>query len=250
MSLVSDVDLKDIMRLIHQKGVVTASYLQRQGVSYQRMLKYRRADWLSPLGVGAFCEAGTAPSFDSAFVALSEQLKLPVHLGGKTALARRGILQFAPVGGMRSDVYLKRGFRLPKWFLDTFDGQFIRKSSTLFEGETGVEKEGNGLAISAPERAYLELAAEVPDKMSVGELYQLMESADSLRPDLVEALLRLCGSIKAKRVFLLLADDLGHWWRKRIDMTKIDLGSGCRLIDKGGDFHSKYNLIVKPWKES
>lgn len=44
-----------------------------------------------------------------------------------------------------------------------------------------------------------------------------MEFSETLRPGLVSELLVQCRSVKAKRVFLLLADDLGHWWAKKLD---------------------------------
>ena len=250
MSLETETNLKQVVRLVHQKGIVTAAYLRQQGVSYPRMLKLRRGDWLRSLGTGAFCESGTTPTFDMALVALSEQLGLPVHLGGKTALLRRGIMQYVPFGGHTSEVYLRRGIRLPKWFCDTYAGQFVRNSSSLLPDETGIEREDGGIVLSTPERAFLEVAAEVPRKVSVGELYQLMEFAETLRPELVTDLLVKCGSVKAKRVFLMLADDLGHWWAKKIDRSAIRLGTGCRVIDKGGVFQPKYNLVARPWRET
>lgn len=249
MRLSGDTDLKKIVRLVHEKGVVTASYLRQQGVSYQSMLKYRMGNWLASLGTGAFCESGTTPSLDAAIVALSEQLGLPVHIGGKTALLRRGIMQHVPVAGHKLELYLRRGVRIPKWFSDTFAGQFVRNASCLFQDMTGVERDAHGIPVSSPERAYVEMAAEVPRKTALGELYQLMEFADTLRPRLVTELLSKCGSVKAKRVFLLLADDLDHWWFKKIDRSKIDLGTGCRMVERGGTFQSQYNIIVKPWRE-
>lgn len=249
MSSFIETDIKKVVRLVHQKGIATAAYLRQQGVSYQRMLKYRKAGWLAPLGSGAFCESGAKPPLDVAIVALSDQLGLPVHIGGKTALLRRGIMQHVPLGGHISELYLRRGFRLPKWFCDTYAGQFARNSSCLLPDETGVEHDASGMSFSSPERAFLELAAEVPNKAALGELYQLMEFAETLRPTLVTELLSQCESVKAKRVFLFLADDLGHWWFKKIDTSKIDLGSGCRVIDRGGEFQAKYNIIVKPWRE-
>ena len=249
MSSEKDTKIKNVMRLVHRKGVVTAVYLRRQGVSYQSMLKYRQSDWLRSLGNGAFCESGDVPSIDAALAALVEQLGLPIHLGGKTALARRGIMQYVPIGGLPSEIYMRRGVRLPKWFSGTYAGQFVCRRSCLFPDETGVERREAACAVSSPERAFLELAAEVPQKIALGELYQLMEFADTLRPKLVSELLTKCGSVKAKRVFLLLADDLGHRWAKRVDLSGIDLGAGCRVIDKGGEFQPKYNIVVKPWRE-
>lgn len=249
MSLGTDTKLKKVIDLVRQKGVLTASYLRKEGISYQSMLEYRKSGWLESLGVGAFCGRGAKPSLDIALVALAEQLGLPLHLGRRSALARRGVMQYVPIGGLPSDVYLRRGVRLPKWFSDTYAGQFVRNSTCLFPDETGVEHGMSDYAVSSPERAFLELAAEVPKKLAVGELYQLMEFADTLRPGLVFELLSKCGSIKAKRIFLLLAEDLGYWWMNKIDITGIDLGSGCRVIDKDGVFNAKYNLVVKPWRE-
>ena len=249
MSLEIESKLKSVIRLAHQKGVVTASFLRQQGVSYQSMLKYRRANWLASLGAGAFCESGTKPSLDMALVALVEQLGLPVHVGGISALNRRGIMHYVRLGGLPDEVYLRRGFRLPKWFGDAYAGQFRRNSSSLFADGVGVEQDAGGCAVSSPERAFLEMAAEVPNEASLGELYQTMEFADSLRPKLVEKLLAGCRSVKAKRIFLLIADDLGHWWAKKIDHGKVDLGKGCRMIDKDGELHPKYNLVVRPWRD-
>ena len=147
------------MRLVHQKGVVTAAYLRRQGVSYQSMLKYRQSDWLRSLGNGAFCESGDVPSIDTALAALIEQLGLPIHLGGKTALAQRGIMQYVPLGGLPSEIYIRRGVRLPKWFSATYAGRFVCKRTCLFSDETGVERREAVCAVSSPERAFLELAA-------------------------------------------------------------------------------------------
>ena len=249
MSSGKDAKIKNVMRLVHQKGVVTAVYLRRQGVSYQSMLKYRRSDWLRSLGNGAFCESGDVPSIDAALAALVEQLELPLHLGGKSALAQRGIMQYVPIGGLPSEIYVRHGVRLPKWFSVTYSGSFVCRHSSLFPDETGVEHRDSACAVSSPERAFLELAADVPRKVALGELYQLMEFADTLRPKLISELLTKCGSVKAKRVFLFLADDLGHRWAKKVDHSGIDLGVGCRVIDKGGEFQPKYNIVVKPWRE-
>ena len=249
MSKVIKTNLKKVVRLLHQKGVLTAAYLHKAGVSYQLIRKYRQSNWLSSLGAGAFCEPGSTPSFDAALVALAEQHGLPVHLGAKAALARRGVMQYVPLGGLPSELYLRRGHRLPKWFSDVFTGQFVRNSSCLLSDDAGVERDAAGCRVSSPERAFIELAEEVPKKVALGELYQLLEFAETLRPRLVTELLSECASVKAKRVFLFLADDLGHWWSKKLDRSKIDLGSGCRVIERGGAFQSKYNIVVKPWRE-
>ncbi|MBQ7190190.1 MAG: type IV toxin-antitoxin system AbiEi family antitoxin domain-containing protein [Kiritimatiellae bacterium] len=108
---------------------------------------------------------------------------------------------------------------MPKWFSGTYSGRFVCTRSCFFSDETGIEYREAACAVSSPERAFLELAADVPQKVALGELYQLMEFADTLRPKLVSKLLTKCGSVKAKRVFLFLADDLGHRWAKKVDLS-------------------------------
>ena len=49
---------------------------------------------------------------------------------------------------------------MPKWFCDTFAGQFTRNVSLLFPDATGVERDAQGVSLSSPERAYVEMAAE------------------------------------------------------------------------------------------
>lgn len=248
MSIEIDTKIQKVVRLVHRKGIVTADLLRKEGVSYQSMLKYRHAHWLVPLGTGAFCASEEMPSLETAIKAMSEQLDLPVHIGGKSALLRQGIIHYVPLGGASVILYLSRNRRLPKWFATSYAGQFTRDSSCLFTDKAGIEIDSAGIAISSPERAFLEMAADVPNKASIEELFQLMELADTLRPQLVEEMLVKCKSIKAKRIFLLLGDDIGHWWIKKINRAGIDLGSGCRIIEKGGVFHPKYNIVVKSWR--
>ncbi|MBN8789340.1 MAG: type IV toxin-antitoxin system AbiEi family antitoxin domain-containing protein, partial [Terrimonas sp.] len=41
-----------------------------------------------------------------------------------------------------------------------------------------------------------------------------------------------------------LADHFSYAWLKKIDRTKINLGSGNRVIVKGGKFDKKYGITV------
>jgi hypothetical protein len=66
----------------------------------------------------------------------------------------------------------------------------------------------------------------------------------TLRPKLVQQLLESCSSIKVKRLFLLLAEELKLPWVKKLNLDKIDLGSGDRTLVKGGKLHPKYRLTL------
>jgi hypothetical protein len=71
-----------------------------------------------------------------------------------------------------------------------------------------------------------------------------MNSLTTLRPDVVQRLLEKCRSIKAKRVFLYLADKLDLPFFQKLDLDKISLGSGKRMIVKGGELNKKYQITV------
>jgi hypothetical protein len=50
--------------------------------------------------------------------------------------------------------------------------------------------------------------------------------------------------VKVKRLFLYLADKVGHDWLSYISLDKVDLGSGKRAIVNDGVYVSKYQITV------
>jgi hypothetical protein len=98
--------------------------------------------------------------------------------------------------------------------------------------------------ISSPERAILECLYLAPDEMDLLECAQVMEGLVNLRPKLIQELLTACTSIKAKRLFLFLAEKVNHPWFSLVDASKIDLGKGDRSLAKGGVYVAKYHLVL------
>jgi hypothetical protein len=84
----------------------------------------------------------------------------------------------------------------------------------------------------------------IPKRQSYEEAVQVMESLTSLRPQVVQQLLENCTSVKTKRLFMHAAERSSHPWLKRLDLSKIDFGSGRRTIHPGGRLDNKYNLVV------
>jgi hypothetical protein len=87
-----------------------------------------------------------------------------------------------------------------------------------------------GVAFSTPERAILELCDETPDSALVHEVNALMQGLATLRPQLVSALLQHCDSVKAKRLFLALADRHRHAWLAHVHLQNVNLGNGKRVL--------------------
>jgi hypothetical protein len=62
----------------------------------------------------------------------------------------------------------------------------------------------------------------------------------------LHALVRLvCKSVKVKRLFFWFAERHQHAWLKQIDKSKVNLGTGKRMLVKGGKLDTKY-LITMP----
>ena len=66
----------------------------------------------------------------------------------------------------------------------------------------------------------------------------------SLRPRRLTALLVACRSVKVRRLFFVFADRHRHAWRKHLDTSGIDFGSGPRALVEGGRFHPTYRIYV------
>lgn len=51
-------------------------------------------------------------------------------------------------------------------------------------------------------------------------------------------------SVRVKRVFLLLARHSGHAWYSRLDLTRVDLGTGKRQLTAGGCLDKQFLITV------
>ena len=77
--------------------------------------------------------------------------------------------------------------------------------------------------ISSPERAIIEMIYRIPSHYSFQETAEIFTSLTTLRPELIEKLLENCTSIKAKRIFLFLAELNNHNWFSKISTSKINI---------------------------
>ena len=100
------------------------------------------------------------------------------------------------------------------------------------------------VTISAPERAAMEMLHLVPKVVGFEEASLIMENLAGLRPELVQKLLEACRFVKVKRLFLYLAEKYSHPWFSRLDLSKLDLGKGKRLIVQRGMLDKKYQITV------
>jgi len=245
--------LNDLLA-IWPKGVVAVTpWLRKRGVSRYLANAYHRSGWVRRIGRGAYARLDDKVAWTGGLHAVQYQLDMPVHLGGKRALERQGYGHFVRFNeGGFARLFGTPGTRLPAWFKRYDWGVKIEYTMVeLFRGkmQSGLTEREVGdfqIRLSAPERAMLELLYDVPDRQSFEEARLLMQGLTTLRPELVRELLEACRSVKAKRLFLFLAEEQGHAWMKDLDVSKVDLGSGKLSVVKGGRLDSKYQMTVEP----
>ena len=236
--------------------VAVVPWLEKQGIYQQLAYEYERSGWLDRVGHGAYARPGDHVEWFGGVYAIQRQLGLTVHVGGKSALELQGLGHFASVGsGDYLYLFGTSGQKLPSWFLrHDWNRRIAYKMPHLLTGdaELGLTTHSCStfdIQISAPERAMLELLHLVPKEQSAEEAVLLMEGLGTLRPKFVQELLERCQSIKAKRLFLALAERCDHSWLKRISLDKIDLGKGKRVVVPGGVLDPKY-LVTLPRRTS
>lgn len=144
---------------------------------------------------------------------------------------------------------------LPAWMKNyNWNVKLDFKVKNLFNADLAFGEKSNGftvvdtdkatIIVSSPERAYLEYIDELPKSASYTEAKEIMENMISLRPSLVQHLLENCTSFKVKRLFLHFAEKINHPWFKKLNLEKIELGSGKRVIFGNGVLDKKYNITV------
>jgi len=97
---------------------------------------------------------------------------------------------------------------------------------------------------SCPEKAVLELLSTVPFFVSCEHADQLMQGLHNLSPRKLNALLKVCQSVKAKRLFLWLAERSNHPWHKYLTSDEYDLGVGKRQIVAGGRLEPTWKITI------
>ena len=245
--------LNDVVMQMPSGVVLTLIWLKQHGVSCKLAWWYVQSHWLERIGNEAYKKYGDKVSWVGALAALQNQLNLPLHIGAKTALELLGQAHFIPMQGIKRVIVFNRSHaKVPLWFRNakTWDAECTIYQASLFHEDNSLlgiinrPIDGIDVYLSSPERAALEILYLVPNKQSFEEAFKLLETLSQLRPNLVQSLLEKCKSIKVKRLFLYLADQFQHPWLTKVDLSKVSLGHGNRVIGKGGNYDKKYRLSL------
>lgn len=248
MATVSGTKINQLLHE-HPSGVVLLSpWLTRQGYSADLQKHYRKTNWLQAIGTGAMIRTGDQVSYEGAIYALQNQSALSVHPGGRTALSLLGKAHYLEFASKQVIVFGGKGEKLPTWFKNHDWGATVVYHPTSFlppdAGLAEVEIKNFSIKVSGAIRALMECLYLTPEKQELMECFELMEGLNNLPPQKVQSLLEQCQSVKVKRLFLYMAEKVGHAWFQYLDLKNVDLGKGKRSIVKGGVYIDKYQITV------
>ncbi|MBL8298251.1 MAG: type IV toxin-antitoxin system AbiEi family antitoxin domain-containing protein [Rhodanobacteraceae bacterium] len=257
--------LNQLMRELGDTDLASARWLRAQGYSSSLLARYVRSGWLNAPARGVYTNPRASLHWAGVMQSLQQREALRLHVGGRFALAWRGHEHYLRFG-TDEEVTLYGPDRLPGWVTKlTVPERFAHRgrgpfpsTSMRFASEAdderlfqqGLELEadantsGAGVVMASNERAALELCDEPPSTAQILEADAVMQGLNGLRPDQVHRLLCRCTSVKAKRLFLALAERHNHAWLARVSLDDVDLGSGKRVLAPGGRLHPKYQITL------
>jgi hypothetical protein len=273
MGMPTGSKLNRLQRDLPEGLVVDANWLERRGYSSALRSKYAAHGWLEQVARGVYRRPTALLSsphktdeplrWQHVVISLQTVLERPFIVGGRTALELQGFAHYLAAGELR-EVHLYGNERPPAWISKLkLETKFVfHNARKLFKNEApgqqanGTRSRGDGLVrqpwgqwewpliLSAPERAILELLDEVPQKETFHQADMLMEGLRTLSPKRLQKLLVECRSVKVKRLFLWFAERHNHAWLKQINREGIDLGTGKRMLQRGGKLDPKYAITV------
>lgn len=238
--------IKKLQTGLPRGGPLDTARLSELGISTALAHRYVNSGWLSKLGRGVFMFPGDLLSRDASLRFLER--KMPgLHVAAKTALAWHGYRHNV---GHEEPMVLwgdQLGV-LPEWFRERFPARY--GTPRLFDedlppgcGISSLPESPDGPRVSEPERALLEMLSEVGVHQEVDEARHIMEGVRQLRGGHLAKLLATCRMVKAVRLCVVWAEELGlPWAAKAREAADGKMGTGrwvARLKDGS-------TLILKP----
>jgi hypothetical protein len=261
--------------LLEEGLLAPTGWLEGQGYSRALISRYVDSGWLVSPARGVYRRPGPSLKWQHVVASLQLLAGSYLHVGGRTALVQRGLGHYIRMSGPET-IYLYGPEVLPAWVNKLgLQERFAVRNDAMF-GSLRVRRNELGalvdfhdvplqskqladfglqemtwgawdwrLLYSTDERAMFELLQDVPARESIYEADVLMQGLVNVRPARVMSLLMACASVKVKRLFLALAERHQHQWLAHLDLSKVDLGKGKRMLAPGGKLHPKY-LITLP----
>lgn len=248
---------KLLEELIPEGVIVTRKWLKQEtGLSHHAIDNLVKSEQLKLLWKGLYTRGIIYPNWQGVVYTLQQIVKTDFIIGGLFALELKGFSHYIP-HSKSVTVHLYGNDKLPVWTKEIVKNDLFVKhtrTSLFAEMDKPVSEKYTAtirwkdnmeaLKISTPERACLEMLDQVPDSISFEHADQLVQGMTTLSPGALQQLLEMCTNIKVKRLFLWFAKRHNYIWFTKLNLEKIDLGSGKRVIEKGGGLDKDYLITV------
>lgn len=236
--------LKELFRIWPTHTVLPIVWLKNKGFSGDLIRRYSLSGWIVPLKWGIIARPGEKIDW-MGFVWGLQRIS-SIHVGGKTALEIQGKAHYIKFRDSKVFLFGKPGAKLPSWLKEPgLDVSFILTRTKLLPSNLGLIELVFGdysLKISNPARAFLEYMFLINKYHSFDESYYLIENLQFLSSDLMQEVLENCTSNKVKRLVLCLARKQKASWFKKLDLSKISLGSGIVQAVKNGAYDPEFKI--------
>lgn len=249
---------------------VTKQWLSKQAPDFDRhaLDNLIKSKQLTTLASGVYIRPGATLTWQGVVAALQTIFHTDLSVGGLSALELNGFAHYCHCrGNARSIFSAKTG--CPLGYTPALPSvQFVRHSGLSSIGRAGFvtwEYDTNErtfmtggmlgqrasawpFTMSSPERAYLEVLNDVPGTISFEHANQLLQGMTTLSPRRMEQLLRKCTSVKVRRLFYWMAERHSYAWLNKLPkpeaLDQLGLGSGNRVLARGGRLDPKYRITV------
>lgn len=253
---------KQLLKALLPYGMLaTKKWLAEQGLSTHAIDNAVKTETLLLLATGVYSQYSRSVSWEGVVASMqrmdmSSSASLPsVIVGGLSALSLSGLSQYLSLGNTPR-IHLYAQGKLPSWLGRLslpveYDGH---RTNTLWPEWLIKDKrfirlhewkaELPPVYFSCPEKALLELLADLPGAVSFEHADELMQGLVNLSPGKLDILLKACKSVKVKRLFFWLAKRQAYPWFHKLNVGDYELGSGKRVVAKGGKLDSDYLITV------
>lgn len=242
--------------------LATKRWLAEQGLSAHSLDNAVKTDTLLLLATGVYSQYSRAVTWEGVVASMQRMMDKgvgdqlpPVVVGGLSALTISGLSHYLSLGST-PHIHLYATSKLPTWIARLslpikFEGHSTSKlwPESLSRDRAFVKKHEWGEQLppvyySCPEKAILEVLMDLPESVSFEHADELMQGLVNLSPRKLDTLLKGCKSVKVKRLFFWLAKRQAYPWFAKLNVANYDLGSGKRVVAKGGRLDTEYLITV------
>lgn len=258
---VNVVRRKELYEMMPEGLVTTHKWLMENNLSRHAIDNLVKSNQMESISKGVYVRNSGKITWQSVVFSLQSILNTDLVIGGLTALEMQGLSHYLSLSDNKI-VHLFGNAVLPEWVTNLdLNVKFVRHTTnSLFAKNPAENKQphpftigrdwdndGRKLILSSPERAYLEVLLDVPQKITFEHADQLMQGLTTLSPNNLQKTLEWCQNVKVKRLFFWFADRQNYVWLGKINRESITLGSGNRMVIKGGKLNTKYKITVPEW---